>query len=164
MVSCRFKRTRATDVQAASSAGSMSAGAGRVPVESKARAAAGWAAVLVVMPGKNVQEDRGLLGIVRVATGPVETPDPAEPAGPRPPRASPASPGRGRPRRRSGRSRGRAPGAACSTAVAGPRIPRGSRRRRRAGWGAETCAASRCRGRGDTGSRPDRPRSRASGN
>ena len=43
IVSCRFKSTRATDVQAASSTGSMSGGFGSRPVESKARAAAGSA-------------------------------------------------------------------------------------------------------------------------
>ena len=62
MVSCRFKSTRATDVQAASSAGSMSAGIGESPVPSKARAAAGSSGVLVVVPGEQAHEDGDLFG------------------------------------------------------------------------------------------------------
>ena len=55
IVSCRFSSTRATEVQAASSAGSMPAGTGASPMPSRARAAAGSAGVLLVVLGQEAQ-------------------------------------------------------------------------------------------------------------
>ena len=74
-----------------------------------------------------------------------------------------ARPARGPPRRRWDRSAAPAPGSVCSTGPAGPRIPRGWRRRTPAGWGAGRSAASRCKARGDTGSLPCRRRTSGSG-
>ena len=157
IVSCRFRITRATEVHAASSAASMSFGTAYSPTPSSF-----WAAAL----------SAGVLGLVLLDTAPAAGSrssgfaprdrarriGPVEPRRRRPrrPRARSARRRRGPPRRRSDRSAAPAPAAACSTAAARRCIPRASGRRRRAGSGAGTSGASRCRGRGDTGSRPCR--------
>ena len=130
------------------------AGAGVSPTAEQLRGRGGVGAILPLVLRQERAAGPRPRRAAAVGPGPVGRRGRAGPTGRARPRGSAARPGPGPPRRRSGRSAAPAPAAACSTAAARPCIPRASRRRRPAGSGAGTSAASRCRARGDTGSRP----------
>ena len=155
MVSWRFSSTRATCVQAASSALSMSAGTGARPIFSRASAACASARYSVPVQLQQLEHGLDLSSALgRRCSASCQT------------RASRSSgdaaafaAARGRQgcvrlRRRSDRSAARAPVAECSSGCVPPHTPRGSAHRRPADWDAETTAATRRTGRGDTGFGP----------
>ena len=166
MVSCRLSIDPGHRVQAASSAGSSVGSDGRLADLRSARPAFGG-----IAPDTRADASPWIAAAIRSsrsgrATGRLRASvrKPVRSVDRRSPLAQDAlGEARGRPRRRSGRSAAPAPAAACWSAAARRCTPRGWGRRRPAGWGGGTSAASRCRARGGTGPRPCRRPTRALG-